>query len=176
MRGRKCTFHLHVPCRRRRTSFIYRSIIGSRISYTKLSTSMPSASRLLVASACLMGSALGFEALAGFKLPSLQSMQKAAANKAQFGDKKLAVVTGTSSGAPFVFLPRSAPLLSCTRFGGHLCRSILDRHSDRNPKPWPHRVALLALTVRILYVCRTWTCYSASTFTNRRVPCNRCCS
>jgi len=52
-----------------------------------------------------MGSALGFEALAGFKMPSLQGMQKAAANKAQFGDKKLAVVTGTSSGVPFVVLP-----------------------------------------------------------------------
>lgn len=59
---------------------------------------MPAASRLIVASACLMGSALGFEALAGFKMPSLQGMQKAAANKAQFGDKKLVIVTGTSSG------------------------------------------------------------------------------
>jgi hypothetical protein len=39
-------------------------------------------------------------------------MQKAAQNKAKFGDKKLAIVTGTSSGAdPVVILPFSCPLL-----------------------------------------------------------------
>jgi len=58
---------------------------------------MPRFSRLVLAS-CLAGSALGFEQLAGFKMPSLQGMQKAAQNKAKFGDKKLAIVTGTSSG------------------------------------------------------------------------------
>jgi hypothetical protein len=55
-------------------------------------------SRVVLAS-CLVGSALGFEQLAGFKMPSLQGLQKAAQNKAKFGDKKLAIVTGTSSGA-----------------------------------------------------------------------------
>lgn len=59
---------------------------------------MPRFSRVVLAS-CLVGSALGFEQLAGFKMPSLQGMQKAAQNKAKFGDKKLAIVTGTSSGA-----------------------------------------------------------------------------
>jgi hypothetical protein len=54
-------------------------------------------SRVVLAS-CLVGSALGFEQLAGFKMPSLQGLQKAAQNKAKFGDKKLAIVTGTSSG------------------------------------------------------------------------------
>lgn len=58
---------------------------------------MPGASRLLVA-ACLVGSAVGFEQLAGFKMPSLQGMKKAIENKEKFGDKKLAVITGTSSG------------------------------------------------------------------------------
>ena len=60
--------------------------------------------RLLVASALLAGS-MGFEQLAGFKMPSLQNMQKAISNKQTFGDKKIVVVTGTSSGrsslAPF---------------------------------------------------------------------------
>ena len=60
---------------------------------------MPSTTRVIVASALLMGSAVGFEQLAGFKMPSLQGMQKATENKAKFGDKKIAVVTGTSSGA-----------------------------------------------------------------------------
>ena len=59
---------------------------------------MPRFSRVVLAS-CLVGSALGFEQLAGFKMPSLQGLQKAAQNKAKFGDKKLAIVTGTSSGA-----------------------------------------------------------------------------
>jgi protochlorophyllide reductase len=59
---------------------------------------MPSTTRVIVASALLMGSAVGFEQLAGFKMPSLQGMQKATENKAKFGDKKIAVVTGTSSG------------------------------------------------------------------------------
>jgi len=45
-----------------------------------------------------VGSATAFEQLAGFKMPSLQGMKKAAENKAKFGDKKLAIVTGTSSG------------------------------------------------------------------------------
>jgi len=69
---------------------------------------MPRFSRLVLAS-CLAGSALGFEQLAGFKMPSLQGMQKAAQNKAKFGDKKLAIVTGTSSGARQPPHARSAP-------------------------------------------------------------------
>jgi hypothetical protein len=68
---------------------------------------MPAASRLLVA-ACLVGGALGFEQLAGFKMPSLQGMKKAIENQNKFGDKKLAVVTGTSSGARPA-PPRPAP-------------------------------------------------------------------
>jgi hypothetical protein len=73
---------------------------------------MPSMRRIILASAFLVGSAVGFEQLAGFKMPSLQGMQKAAQNKAKFGDKKLAIVTGTSSGAdPVVILPFSCPLL-----------------------------------------------------------------
>ena len=59
---------------------------------------MPYLSRVILATVCLVGMASGFEQLAGFKIPSLQGMRKAAENKAKFGDKKLVVITGTSSG------------------------------------------------------------------------------
>ena len=54
--------------------------------------------RLLLA-ACLVGMASGFSVLEGLKMPSLQGMVKAVENKEKFGDKKLVVITGTSSGA-----------------------------------------------------------------------------
>ena len=91
-----------------------------------LQAAMPSMRRIILASAFLVGSAVGFEQLAGFKMPSLQGMQKAAQNKAKFGDKKLAIVTGTSSGADPAFLlpafarcPRIPVMIAC------LCTSTL---------------------------------------------------
>ena len=53
--------------------------------------------RLLLAG-CLVGMASGFSVLEGLKMPSLQGMVKAVENKEKFGDKKLVVITGTSSG------------------------------------------------------------------------------
>ena len=50
---------------------------------------------LLVASACC---AAGFKGMANWKLPSLGDALKNSEAQQKFGDKKLVVITGTSSG------------------------------------------------------------------------------
>ena len=67
--------------------------------------------RLLLA-ACLVGMASGFSVLEGLKMPSLQGMVKAVENKEKFGDKKLVVITGTSSGVRPLRL-RPTPSVRC---------------------------------------------------------------
>lgn len=109
---------------------------------TEPSVEMPLFSRFVLAS-CLVGSALGFEQLAGFKMPSLQGLQKAAQNKAKFGDKKLAIVTGTSSGS-------CRHHLACTAYAWPPIRSS----SSAVLPPTRPRVQISGVNVNLTNFCK----------------------